>query len=69
MSDQARKEVNDALVSTGSSGVGQMVDTANSSKFKREQLKADKARREEAAADKTAADKEAVADKEKDSGA
>jgi len=46
-----------------------MVDTANSSKFKREQLKADKARREEAAADKTAADKEAVADKEKDSGA
>jgi hypothetical protein len=38
--DQARKEVNNAIASTGSAGIGQLVDTATSSKRKREENKA-----------------------------
>jgi len=50
--DQARKEVNNAITSTGSAGIGQIVDTATSSKRKREENKAAIARREKEAADK-----------------
>ena len=39
ISDQARREVNDALISAGSTAVGQLVDTANSSKFKRDEAR------------------------------
>ena len=42
----ARKEVNDALISSGSAAVGQMVDTANSSIEKRRMNKAERERRD-----------------------
>ena len=50
--DQARKEVNNAIANAGSAAIGQLVDTATSSKRKREENKADIARREKEAADK-----------------
>ncbi|KAJ5417433.1 uncharacterized protein N7487_000983 [Penicillium crustosum] len=45
----ARKEVNNALISSGSAAVGQMVDTGNSSVQKRQRNKEEKERREAAA--------------------
>jgi hypothetical protein len=42
----ARKQVNDALISSGSAGVGQIVDTANSSIEKRRKNKEERAKRE-----------------------
>ena len=42
ISDLARRAVNDALTSAGSAVVGQLVDTANLSKFKREEARKQK---------------------------
>lgn len=42
----ARKEVTDALVNAGSSGVGQLVDSGNSSIEKRRRLKEEREKRE-----------------------
>jgi hypothetical protein len=42
----ARREVNDALISSGSAAVGQMVDTANSSVEKRRKNKEEREKRE-----------------------
>ena len=42
----ARKAVNDAIVNTGAKGVGQIVDTANSSVEKRRQNKEEREKRE-----------------------
>jgi hypothetical protein len=39
ISDQARRDVNNAIMGAGSAAVGQLVDTANSSKFKREEAR------------------------------
>ncbi|KAK2627400.1 hypothetical protein QTJ16_003366 [Diplocarpon rosae] len=50
--DQARKDVNKAIASIGSAGIGQLVDTATSSKRKREENRAAIARREKEVADK-----------------
>ncbi|KAJ5346815.1 uncharacterized protein N7506_000068 [Penicillium brevicompactum] len=49
ISPNARKEVNNALTSSGSAAVGQMVDTANSSVQKRQKNKEDREKREAAA--------------------
>ncbi|RMD41225.1 hypothetical protein DV735_g3921, partial [Chaetothyriales sp. CBS 134920] len=47
MSDrQARKDVNDAIISTGSAGIGLLVDAGNSSKNKRKQNKEKREQRE-----------------------
>lgn len=48
----ARKEVNDAIINSGSNAIGQLVDTANSSKRKREQNKLDREAREMAEREK-----------------
>lgn len=45
----ARREVNNALISSGSAAVGQMVDTGNSSVEKRKKNKKEKEKREAAA--------------------
>lgn len=45
----ARTEVNNALISSGSAAVGQIVDTANSSVQKRRRNKEEKEKREAAA--------------------
>jgi Cu/Ag efflux pump CusA len=42
----ARKEVNDALISSGGAAIGQMVDAANSSVEKRRRSKAEREKRE-----------------------
>jgi hypothetical protein len=42
----ARREVNDALISSGSAAVGQMVDTAHSSVEKRRKNKEEREKRE-----------------------
>lgn len=42
----ARKEVNDAIISAGSGAIGQLVDTAKSSKRKREENKLKREARE-----------------------
>jgi len=42
ISDLARRAVNDALTSAGSAVVGQLVDTTNLSKFKREEARKQK---------------------------
>jgi hypothetical protein len=42
----ARKAVNDALINAGSAGVGQIVDTANSSVEKRRRNREERAKRE-----------------------
>jgi Cu/Ag efflux pump CusA len=42
----ARKEVNDALISSGGAAIGQMVDTANSSVEKRRRNKSEREKRE-----------------------
>lgn len=42
----ARREVNGALISSGSAAVGQMVDTANSSVEKRRKNKEEREKRE-----------------------
>jgi hypothetical protein len=39
ISDQARRDVNNAIASAGGAAVGQLVDTANSSKVKREEAR------------------------------
>ena len=44
----ARKEVNDAIINSGSDAIGQLVDNANSSKRKREQNKLEREAREKA---------------------
>lgn len=49
ISPNARKEVNNALTSSGSAAVGQMVDTANSSIEKRRRNKEEKEKRDAAA--------------------
>ncbi|KAK6387436.1 hypothetical protein LTS17_000704 [Exophiala oligosperma] len=48
----ARKEVNDAIINSGSNAIGQLVDTANSSKRKREQNKLEREARERAEREK-----------------
>ncbi|KAG9779724.1 hypothetical protein KCU88_g3969, partial [Aureobasidium melanogenum] len=48
----ARKEVNDAIINSGSNAIGQLVDTANSSKRKREQNKLEREAREKAEREK-----------------
>lgn len=48
----ARREVNNAIINAGSNTVGQIVDTANSSKRKREQNKQEREAREKAEREK-----------------
>jgi hypothetical protein len=60
----SRREVTDAIVNTGPAGVGQLVDTANSSKRKREQNQREKEAREREAREK--AEKEAREKAEKE---
>jgi hypothetical protein len=48
----ARKEVNDAIINAGSTAIGQIVDTANSSKRRREQSKLEREAREKAEREK-----------------
>ncbi|GLA56047.1 hypothetical protein CBS63078_11034 [Aspergillus niger] len=57
----ARREVNSALISSGSAAVGQMVDTANSSVEKRRRNKEAREKRE--AEEKAASEKRADAAK------
>ncbi|KAJ4323295.1 hypothetical protein N0V84_004425 [Fusarium piperis] len=57
ISDEARRAVNDALINSDSAVVAQLVDTANSSKQKRELLRkekeeADRRKKEEEEADR-----------------
>jgi hypothetical protein len=52
--NKARKEVNDAIANSGSATIGQLVDTANSSKRKREQNQREKEAREREAREKAA---------------
>ena len=44
---EARKDVNNAIINAGSGAVGQLVDTANSSKKKREENRREREAREE----------------------
>ncbi|OJD16586.1 hypothetical protein AJ78_03277 [Emergomyces pasteurianus Ep9510] len=46
INSNARKEVNNALISSGGAAVGQMVDTANSSIEKRRRNKVEREKRE-----------------------
>ncbi|KAI9848063.1 MAG: hypothetical protein M1837_001165 [Sclerophora amabilis] len=46
MSDQARRDVNDAIISSGSGRVGMVVDAGRASQEKREELRRERERRE-----------------------
>lgn len=58
--NDTRKEVNDAIASSGSTTIGQLVDTANSSKRKREQNQREKEAREKEAREREIREKAAV---------
>jgi hypothetical protein len=57
--NEARKNVNDAIASSGSAAFGQLVDTASSSKRKREQNQREKEAREKEAREREAREREA----------
>lgn len=46
MSDEARRDVNNAIISAGSDTVGMIVDAARASREKREQLQRQRERRD-----------------------